>query len=149
MAQGPFYLSTLTLVCLPNLKLSTIRFNGKETQLELDYHADTYILGSGALTFLDYDRPVKVLGYDESLGRQTSQTVSGAVAYDRPDTGQTYHLVIHQAIEIPHLGHHLLNPFQVCVNDVCINKFPKFQATNPSESDHSIMVPDPDQPGQP
>ena len=129
---------------LPNLKLSAIQFNGKETQLELDSHADTCVLGSGALIFLDHNRPVQVLGYDTTLGSKTFKTVSGALAYDHPDSGQTYHLVIHQAIHIPHLGHHLLNPFQTRVNDIHINELPKFQAMIPNELNHAIMVPDPD-----
>ena len=104
VAPGPNCLSSLRTVCLPNLKLSEIRFNGKETQLELDSHADTCVLGSEALIFLDYERPVQVLGYNESLGSNTFRTVSGAVEYQHPLTGQIYHLVIHQAIEIPHLG---------------------------------------------
>ena len=109
---GPSCLSSLTSVRLPNLKLSSLKFNGKEYQLELDSYADTCVLGDGALIFFDYDRPIKVLGYDESLGSKTYRTVSGALAYTHPDNGQIYHLVIHQAILIPHLGHHLLNPFQ-------------------------------------
>ena len=131
-------------VRLPNLKLSAIQFNGKETQLELDSHADTCVLGADALIFLDYNRPVQVLGYDSTLGSKTFKTVSGALAYDDPTNGKTYHLVIYQAISIPHLGHHLLNPFQTRVNDVRINELPKFQATNPTESDHSILVPGPE-----
>jgi hypothetical protein len=37
-----------------------------ETTLKLDSHADTCVLGRGALITLDYNRPVSVLGYDES-----------------------------------------------------------------------------------
>jgi hypothetical protein len=55
---------------------------------------------------MDYQRPVTVVGYDQSLGTKTYATVSGVVAYDDPQTGRTLHLVIHQAIHIPHLDHH-------------------------------------------
>jgi hypothetical protein len=55
-----------------------------ETTLELDSHADTCVLGSDALIILDYQRPVHVVGYDESLGTKTYATVSGVVAYDDP-----------------------------------------------------------------
>ncbi len=57
-----------------------------ETTLELDSHADTCVLGCGALIILDYNRPVSIVGYDESLGSKTYQTVSGVVAYDDPQT---------------------------------------------------------------
>ncbi len=79
-----------------------------ETTLELDSHANTCVLGRDALIILDYNRPVSVVGYDESLGIKTYQTVSGVVAYDDPQTGRTLQLIINQAIHIPFLDHHLL-----------------------------------------
>ena len=79
-----------------------------ETTLELDLHADTCVLVRDALIFLDYDRPVVVEGYDPSLGTKTYTTVSEGLAYNDPTTGKVYHLVINQAIHIPHLDHHLL-----------------------------------------
>ena len=42
-----------------------------ETTLELDSHADTCVLGWHALITLDHNRPVAVMGYDESLGTKT------------------------------------------------------------------------------
>ena len=77
--------------------------NNHETTLELDSHANTCVLGRDALIILDYNRPVSVVGYDESLGSKTYQTVSGVVAYDDPQTGRMLHLIINQAIHIPHL----------------------------------------------
>jgi hypothetical protein len=64
-----------------------------KTTLELDSHADTCVLGPDALIILDYNRPVSVVGYDESLGSKTYQTVSGVVAYNDPQTGRTLHLI--------------------------------------------------------
>jgi hypothetical protein len=88
-----------------------------ETTLELDSDADTCVLGCDALIILDYQQPVSVLGYDKSLRSKTYQTVSGVVAYDDPQTGRMLHLIINQAIHIPHLDHHLLCPMQCRVND--------------------------------
>ncbi len=79
-----------------------------ETTLELDSHADMCGLGRDALILLDYDRPVIIKGYNPSLVTKTYATVSGALAYDDPLTGEVYHLVINKAIYIPHLDHHLL-----------------------------------------
>ncbi len=92
--------------------LSTIINSIGETTLELDSHADTCVLGHDALILLDYNRPVRVEGYDPSLGTKTYATVSRVLAYDDPVTGKVYHLVINQAIDIPHLNHHLLCPMQ-------------------------------------
>ena len=82
------------------------------TTLELDSNADTCVLGRDCLVILDYDRPVQVVGYDPALGMKTYRTISGVVAHDDPATGEIFHLVINQAIYIPHLDHHLLFPIQ-------------------------------------
>ncbi len=92
--------------------LSTKTDSIGETTLELDSHTDMCVFGRDALIFLDYDRPVIVKVYDPSLGTKAYATVSGALAYDDPMTGKVYHLVINQAIHIPHLDHHLLCPMQ-------------------------------------
>ncbi len=104
-----------------------------ETTLELDSHANTCVLGRDALILLDYDRPVIVEGYGPSLGTKTYATVSGALAYDDSVTGEVYHLVINQAIHIPHLDHHLLCPMQCQVNDVIVNDTPKFLTSDPTD----------------
>ncbi len=102
-----------------------------ETTLELDSHATTCVLGCDALIILDYNRPVSIVGYDESLGSKTYQTVSGVVAYDDPQTRRMLHLI--QAIHIPHLDHHLLCPMQCCVNGVTVNNLPTFLAADPTD----------------
>jgi hypothetical protein len=107
------------------------------------------VLGRDALIILDYNRPVSVVGYYESLGSKTYQTVSGVVAYNDPQTGRTLHLIINQALHIPHLDHHLLCPMQCCVNDVIVNDLPKFLATDPTDQMHALTLTDPDNPLQP
>jgi hypothetical protein len=120
-----------------------------ETTLELDSHADTCVLGCGALITLDYTRPVSVVGYDQSLGSKTHQTVSGVVAYDDHQTRRTLHLIINQAIHIPHLYHHLLCPMQCRVNDMTVTNLPKFLSTDPTDQMHALTLTDPDNPLQP
>lgn len=111
-----------------------------ESTLELDSHADTCVLGRGALIIQDYDRPVNVTSYDPALGNKTYQTVTGVLGFVHPRTGQLYHLVVHQCIHIPHLTHHLLCPMQARVNDVTINEVPKFLCPDPSPNTHSIIA---------
>jgi hypothetical protein len=106
------------------------------------------VLEPDALIILDYNRPVSVVGYDESLGSKTYQTVSGVVAYDDPETGRMLHLIINQAIHIPHLDHHLLCPMQCCVNDVTINYLPKFLAADPTDQTHALTLTNPNHPLQ-
>jgi hypothetical protein len=89
------------------------------------------------------------VGYDESLGSKTYQTVSGVVAYDDPQIRRTLHLIINQAIHIPHLDHHLLCPKQCRVNDVIVNNLPKFLAADPTDQTHALTLTDPENPLQP
>jgi hypothetical protein len=74
---------------------SAIKSNDQtyETTLELDSHVDTCVLRGHALITLDHNRPVAVMGYDESLGTKTYKTVSGVVAYTDPKTGRTLNLL--------------------------------------------------------
>jgi hypothetical protein len=120
-----------------------------ETTLELDSNANPCVLGCGALIILEYNRPVFVVGYDESLGTKTNQTVSSVVAYDDPQTGRMLHLIIYQAIHIPHLDHHLLCPMQCLVNDMTVNNLPKVLAADPTDQTHALTLTNPNNPLQP
>jgi hypothetical protein len=53
------------------------------------------------------------------------------------------HLIINQAIHIPHYDHHLLCPMQCGVNDVTVNNLPKFLATDPTDQMHALTLTDP------
>ncbi len=70
------------------------------------------------------------------------------VAYDHPQTGEVFHLVINQAIHIPHLDHHLLCPMQCRVNDVTVGETPKFLVANPTDETHALTITDNDDPTQ-
>ena len=106
-------------------------------------------MGHDVLIILDYNQPVSIVGYDKSLGSKTYQTLSGVVAYDDPQTERTLHLIISQAIHIPHLDHHLLCPMQCRVNDVTVNVLSKFLAANPTDQMYALTMTDPDNPLQP
>ena len=99
---------------------SSVQSNLVGLTLEANSHADTWILN-------DFDRPGTVYGYDPAFGLQVFCTVLELMAYyDHPQMGETFHLVIHQAIETPHLHHNLLCPMQCRVNGVTINGMPIF-----------------------
>ena len=77
-----------------------------DIRTELDNHADTSgVSPAAALIFHDFERPVNISGYDGSVGSTQAQVVSAAVAYDCPATGDTYMLVIHQAVAVPSMQH--------------------------------------------
>jgi hypothetical protein len=125
----------------PLLKMTSMSSNNAlETSLELDSHADTTVLGAGALIIQSYDRPVEVVWYDPQQGLQMFEMVSGVLAFDHPQDGQVYHLVFHQAIHMPQLDHHLLCPIQCRVNDVTVNDVPNFLTCFPTDNMHALVV---------
>ena len=99
----------------------------------------TSVLGGVDLVVAYFNEPVNVQGYDPSLGTKTYKTITGAVGYCDTVSGSIYHLVIHQAICIQGLDHHLLSPMQCHVADVEINDCPRFLIANPSEDSHRII----------
>ena len=119
-----------------------------ESTLETDSHADTYCVGKAALIIRDHNRPVTVLGYDPALGAKQYSAVSTVLGYRHPVTGSRYHLILHQAIHIPHLDHHLLCPMQCRVNNVEIDECPKHQAKEPTVKTHAICAPADDGSGE-
>jgi hypothetical protein len=68
------------------------------------------------------------------------KNVSAGMAYDVPGSGRVVILIVHQAINLPHLPHNLLNPMQMRLNDVVVNETPKFQFANPTNLSHTITV---------
>ena len=112
-----------------------------ESNTDLDTHADQSILGNNALVVFDFDKPVNIVGFDPRGPMTTAlRTVTGALAYDCPNTGDTYILVVHQSIHNPQLDHNLLSPLQMRLNDVIVNDIPKFLTETPTELDHAIIV---------
>ena len=108
----------------------------------LDSHADTCVVGCNSLVVHDFDRPVDVCGFDPTGPVSKSlRTVSAAVAYTIPTTGEVVMLVIHQAVLIPSLSHNLLCPNQLRLNDVAISEQPKFLTDRPTDETHTIMIP--------
>ena len=105
----------------------------------MDSHADTCVVGHDtALVIQDFGRQVTVHGYMDDIGSAKCKTVSAVVAYDHPETGDTFMLVIHQAILIPKMKTNLLCPMQLRDNDVQVNDEPKHMALNPANKIHAI-----------
>jgi hypothetical protein len=95
---------------LRKLTLGLINTCVVETRKDLDSHADQCAIGSNALVFHDFDRPINVTGYDPKGPVHSNLcTVTAALAYDDGLTGESAILVVHQAILIPDLYHNLLS----------------------------------------
>ena len=108
----------------------------------MDSHADTCVVSDNvALIVHDYQQPVQVQAYDGTPTKKICTTVGAAVAYDHPETGKTYMLMLNQAINVPGMSTVLLSTMQMRAHDLRVNDEPKFMALNPTEEHNSITVP--------
>ena len=78
------------------------------------------------------------------LGLRHFEIVSAVFEHTYPLTGQIYHLVIHQSIQIPNLDHHFLCPMQYRVINITISDVPNFLMNAPTPGSHSIVAYDMD-----
>jgi hypothetical protein len=123
-----------------NSRVAAIHQN-EEPRSELDSHADTCCVGDNALVLDYHNRTVSVSPSINSLGTENKvPIVTAAIAYDDPILGQTFILIIHQALYFgDKLVHNLINPFQCRLNEVKINECPRVLTNMPDDTAHSIL----------
>ncbi len=118
---------------------STVR-RRDEFCIELDSHADTCVIGHDALIIGEFNKHVSVTQYNHRECSKMYKIISAMVAYDDHDAGQAIVVVMHQAIHVPNLDHHLLCPMQARLNDIVVNDAPKCVHPNPTERTHVIVA---------
>ena len=57
-------------------------------KVELDSHADMYVVGNNCLVICDHNRPVNVYSYDPKGGHRSAKTIDAAVGYQDLQSGQ-------------------------------------------------------------
>ena len=63
-----------------------------------------------ALLIHDFDHPVHVRGCDDTFSHsEACPTISAVIAYDHPESGEAFMLIIHRAILIPGMKANLLS----------------------------------------
>jgi hypothetical protein len=99
---------------------------------EIDLHADMCSFGPDSYIVQDTGQTISDTGFLENLGTVNNvRIITAAVAYDCPDTSQTYILFFHQALYFPKLANNAI------VNDTPIIHLPYDQRTPES---HSIIT---------
>ena len=88
----------------------------------------------------DYDTPVSVQGYDPSLGAKEYRVISDAIKYIQPYTGAIYHMIIHQAVYMPQLDHHLMCPNQCRAHGVSVNDCPRIYVQDLHQESHAVVT---------
>ena len=113
------------------------------TTAELDSHADTCAVGSSAYIVHNTGHTVTVHPFTSGL-RSLNQVpiVTAAIAYDCPQTLNTYVLFLHQALHIPQLQSHLLCPNQLRSNGITVNDTPLMFINDRERrnTDHAIVA---------
>ena len=89
-------------------------FDPVNTQLELDSHADSPVVGRHA-TILEYTgRTVNVRGFADELGKPLRvDVVNAALVYNCPYTGESYILHIRNALYMKSMDVCLIPPFMM------------------------------------
>ena len=64
---------------------------------------------------------MKVTGFDLSVSSKTAEKIFGAAAVDVPDNGENIALIVNHALNVKGRETNLLNPMQMCLNDVEAN----------------------------
>ena len=124
------------------IRVNAVLTDDREQRTDPDIHADMCFIGQHVLILHNFNYPVNVVGYDLSKGIMTLDcwTVSEAVAYDCPMTGEFFIIEAHQAILIDHLHNNILFPLHIRMYDVKVNDIPKYLTENPTDQTHSIFM---------
>jgi hypothetical protein len=130
---------------LSKLSLPTNSISSHAEELtELDSHADTCIAGQNYVVQHFTGVTCEVYPYDKSYEPQVVQIVDAITAYDHAVSGETYILVLNQALHMPNQQPSLFCPNQLRHNGLIVNECPTQWADPTMEHPHSIIFPNED-----
>ena len=112
-------------------------------QVEMDSHADTCVLGKNFIILHLTGRECDVHPYTDSYeGIKGVQIVTGATSWTCQDTGETFILVIHEALWMPDsLEHSLVNPNQLRAFGTMIQDNPFGGPMSLEDPEETVIVP--------
>ena len=114
----------------------------ESSKVELDSHADSPVVGDNAHILEYTGKKVSVVGFTDALGKSLLvDVVHAAVVYDCATTGQSYLMIIHNALHVKSMDVCLLNPFIMRLAGIHVDDCPKFLAMVPSIAHHSLYFP--------
>ena len=107
---------------------------------ELDSHADSPVVGSCCYVLGNTGRSVNVSGFTDKLGTPLNvDVVDVAVTYNDPFEGDTYLLIIKNALHVPLMTNNLVPPFMMRLAGIQVDECPKFLSEQATEKNHSIL----------
>ena len=90
-------------------------------------------------------KTVSVKGFSDEIGQAISVPVVDAVlVYDCSVSGESYILLLRNALSIPSMTNHLIPPFMMRLAGVEVDECPKFLAKSPTVNNHSLYIPNDD-----
>ena len=132
----------LALVC--TLRAATIGgasvglYKGQSVT-ELDSHANMAVAGRDCTIIAKSGHYATVTPFSSDLPVMERVEIGDvAIAYDDPFSGETFLLVLRNALLIPSMDHNLLPPFLVREASLFLDETPKFQSTALSMENHTI-----------
>jgi hypothetical protein len=109
----------------------------------MDSHADTCCFGIGATVLsIDTNTVAEVTGFSESLGKVKQVPIASvAVAYDCPESFETFILIFHQVLLIKEMKSHLICPNQLRMGGITVNDCPVqfIPIKDRTKDSHSIL----------
>ena len=112
---------------------------------ELDSHADSPVVGRYCTVLEDTGRKARVSGFTSELGKPlVVKVVNAAVIYDCEHTGESYVLVLCNALYFENMDVNLVPPFMMRLAGIEVDECPKFLAKDPTDRNHSLFFPDAD-----
>ena len=109
---------------------------------ELDSHANMPVVGRNAYVLAETGKTVDVSPFTPDYKAMEVSMVDAAVRYDNPYDGQSYILVLRNALHVPSMKHNLIPPFMMREVGITVNEVPKIQVTDPTQDDHAILFPE-------
>jgi hypothetical protein len=114
----------------------------ESSRTELDSHANMPVVGRHAYVISDTGRIADVNPFTPDYKSMQVPIVDAAVQYDCPYDGQSYILVIRNALHVPSMRNNLLPPFILREAGIKVQDTPKIQISEPTAEDHSIFFPE-------
>ena len=110
------------------------------TAIELDSHADSPVVGRHAHIHRHTGTTVKVSGFTDALGSAlTVPIVDAMYCYDCEYSGETYLMIIRNALYLKEMTSALIPPFMMRMAGIDVDKCPKFLAKKPTINNHSVF----------
>jgi hypothetical protein len=109
------------------------------SRTELDSHANMPVVGRHAYLISDTGRVADVSPFTPDYSSMQLRIVDAAVQYNCPYDGESYILVIRNALYVPSMKNNLLPPFVLRQAGLQLNDTPKIQVDDPTIEEHSIL----------